>query len=76
MSPSKDSINTEQLPGDTTSRTVEPKDPPPRFIRLQEMARDQLEDALDTDTPSVKNHHIREALQALVITTEHRPGDD
>jgi len=76
MSPPEDPINTELPPEGTTSRTVEWKEPPPRAIRLQEMARDQLQDALDTDTPSVKNYHIRAALQALVITTEHRPGDD
>lgn len=36
-----------------------------------ELVRDHLEDALGADTHSMKNYHIRSALQALLIETGH-----
>lgn len=74
MASPQDSIDTEQAPSDTTSHTVEERPPPPqRSGQFLEIADDHLDAALDTETPSEKNYHVREALQALAAVTEYRP---
>lgn len=44
----------------------------PSDRRLRELASSHLQNALETNTPSEKNYHIRSALQALMIEEENR----